>query len=209
MTGIHWNVFCATMVFTAEYEAPVSIRKSINFFPTGKVTQGSRGEIRIRCLKSKGAPGTLHSSSEYSPLSTIWEVPVLLIYFHLGQPFFQCPSSLQWAHCSSPSGGGLPPLRLFGFWESNTAARKGGFCFPSLLLLLFFPVECFKSNIYWLRRAHSTSSNFCNFLLMSEALCPIKVIFTILTFSGASGSVSNTMHLLIWCNEKVRSLLLW
>ena len=71
MTEIHWDVFCATVVFTAEYVAPVSVRKSINLFPNGKVTEGSCGEIRISCIKFKGAPGTSRSLSEYSPLSTL------------------------------------------------------------------------------------------------------------------------------------------
>ena len=70
-TGIHWDVFCATVVFTAEYVAPVSVRKPIDLFPTGRVTWGSCGKIRIRCLKPKGAGGTFHALSEYSPLSTI------------------------------------------------------------------------------------------------------------------------------------------
>ena len=34
----------------------MSIRKSINLFPTVKVTWGSCAEIRIGCLKSKGVP---------------------------------------------------------------------------------------------------------------------------------------------------------
>ena len=39
--------------------ASVSIRKSISLFPTVKVTQGSCGETRIRCLKPKGVPWPL------------------------------------------------------------------------------------------------------------------------------------------------------
>ena len=33
----------------------IHVRKSVNLFPTAKVTQGSCGEIRVRFLKSSGA----------------------------------------------------------------------------------------------------------------------------------------------------------
>ena len=59
VTRIHWDVFCVTLVFTTEYVAPISIRKSINLFPTVKVTGDSWGKIRIGHLMSKGVPWPL------------------------------------------------------------------------------------------------------------------------------------------------------
>lgn len=73
-----WDVFCATLGFTTEYVAPVSIRKSINLSCTVKVTQGSCREIAIGCLKSKGAPGPLRSSSEAS-LALPAEAPAFVL----------------------------------------------------------------------------------------------------------------------------------
>ena len=72
MTGMDWDVFCATLVFTTEYVAPISIRKSINLFCTVKVARDSCGEIGIWCIKSKGAPD-LFIYHERSSLSTIQE----------------------------------------------------------------------------------------------------------------------------------------
>ena len=53
VAGIDGDVFCAAVVFPRI--CGTHIRKSVNLFPTVKVTQGSCGEIRVRFPKSSGA----------------------------------------------------------------------------------------------------------------------------------------------------------
>ena len=71
VTEMDRDAFCATLVFTIKYVAPLSIRKSIRSFPTVIFTLGSCGEIVIGCLKSKRESEPLHSSSS---LSATWKV---------------------------------------------------------------------------------------------------------------------------------------
>ena len=53
VAGIDWDVSCAALVFPRI--CGTHITKSVNLFPTVKVTQGSGGEIRVRFPKSSGA----------------------------------------------------------------------------------------------------------------------------------------------------------
>ena len=79
VTEMDRDVFCATLVFTIKYVAPLSIRKSIRSFPTVSFTLGSCGEIVIGCLKSKRESELLHSS-ELSFLSAAWNTPIFLCF---------------------------------------------------------------------------------------------------------------------------------
>ena len=92
-----------------------------------------------------------------------------------------------------PSPVGLTSLQatcLLGIqcWHQVSGVKKS--C-KELLSLSLFPVgEHFKNNICQLRRVHAKCTiELCNFLI-SGVLCPMKVIFTVPVFRGASGSAS-------------------
>ena len=85
VTGVNWDVFCVSLVLTTDCCA-VSIRKSINLFPTVEVARGSCGEIGIACIHPcmtlvKGSPLDLWVYLECSSLSTIQEAPGFLVLF--------------------------------------------------------------------------------------------------------------------------------
>lgn len=77
--------------------APVSIRKSINFFPTGtKSPAGLLWGNQNQMPQSLREPLGLFIHHQNIPSFYHMRVPVLLIYFGLGQPFFpNIHSSLQ------------------------------------------------------------------------------------------------------------------
>ena len=98
--------------------------------------------------------------------------------------------------CISCTGSGFfttePPGKpSFSLLSFNTDIRETAFCFASLgfchCSLLVNTLKTTSTN--WEGFSSNISSNFCNFLV-SGALCLVKVIFIILTFSGTSGSVS-------------------
>ena len=139
-------------------------------------------------LKSKATPGPLQSV----PLSTIWEALVFYcsvlakgnLFSNVSPPYSKCivPSPMGAYHYSrySPSGKPVP------------LPKKVAFPFASSSVVV--PIKHFKSNIYQLIRVHSKYTIY--FLQCSPDIwgtLPIKVKFTILIFSWASGSA------LVWC----------
>lgn len=155
ITGIDWDVFYSTLVFTVKYVSPVSIRKSMKYSLNVKVTWGTWREIGIGCLKSRGAPGPRHSSSEWSSLSNIAEAHNFLLFFYLffnlEQSFSPVPFLL--SHFV-PSPVWLTSFSVTCFPRIQGCCQKWYSLFH-LLLSMFSAVEQFKNNIYQLRRVHA------------------------------------------------------
>ena len=123
-----------------------SIRKLISSFPDWSVVpRVPMGKLELGYLKSKGVPGLVHSSES---LSSLWEALGFLLLFQPRAVFF-----LMTFH---PVVSTLfPPwwwlICLLGYLllRSQWCCQKSVFLF-SIFILLLFPFEHFKSNIYQL-----------------------------------------------------------
>ena len=102
----------------------------------------------IRCLKSKGAPGPLHSSVFLSFYPVRDSHLLFFLCFSLGQLFLLTVNALFLPHSDGLS---LRVTRLLGIQH---CCQKSGVSF-CIFFSQLFPVEHFKSNIYQLRRVHS------------------------------------------------------
>ena len=61
--GLYWDVFCATLLFTTEYVAPVSIRKSINLSLLSELPRAPVGKLESYTSSLRESPGLFQDVS--------------------------------------------------------------------------------------------------------------------------------------------------